>query len=645
MPPVGEPEIKQPRIYYGEQSNGYAIVGSKQREIDFQSPTAAPRRASYAGKGGVPMNSLVRRFAFALRFGDINPLISNLVTPSSRAMYVRDIGERVRKAAPFLRYDSDPYPVVLNGRIVWVQDAYTTTSRYPYAQRADTEQVPAGSGLNSRFNYVRNSVKVTIDAYDGTMKFYVFDDSDPIVRAYQKAFPSLFTPKSAMSTELKQPPALPGGPLPGADEHVRPLPHHRSRPTSTTPRTRGRSPRTRARVPIGERRRGRRGDRDVSGAARRARWPSPRASAAWTRPTCCCGCPRRSARASSSCARSCPCRQGDRQQNLSAFMTAKSDPDDYGKLQVFVMPRGGQIDGPALVNSRILSTAEITQRAHPAQPRGLAGAAGQRARDPDRELAALHPAALRARRTWPTRCPSCARSSSCSASGRSWATPCRRRCSSCSATRRRRSSSSPARRRRRRAAGAGRPDVQRAAPAGGRRVQGGRRRPARPATSPATRPRSSRPRQLVEQAAQASGQTAVDDHDDTSGRLGLSGRCQAERRSDSSRTCSAKCSRRCASGDGSCRPASSISARRATVTRVSSAATLAECMRTSSRSSWVGALAASSTRSVDAPLEPHHAVVELLGVHGDGDQRPLDPRRDHESGRRLIVPARPAAVA
>ena len=359
VPPVGEPKITQPRIYYGEQSNAYAIVGSKQREIDFQSPTGRTETSKYAGKGGVPMSSLVRRAAFALRFGDINPLISNLVTPSSRAMYVRDISERVRKAAPFLRYDSDPYPLVLNGRIVWVQDAYTTTSRYPYSQRADTEQVPPGSGLNGRFNYVRNSVKVTIDAYDGTMKFFVIDDADPLIRSYRKAFPSLFTPESAMSTELKQHLRYPEDlfrvqtNMYGRYHITDPADFYNSSDAWTVAQDPGSGP-------IGE----------TATAAAAATATST------VRPGVLAGPPRsermdptylllrlpEDERESFLLLRPfVPVSQGDRQQNLSAFMTAKSDPDNYGRLQAFVLPRGGQIDGPALINSRILSTAEITQ--------------------------------------------------------------------------------------------------------------------------------------------------------------------------------------------------------------------------------------------------------------------------------------------
>ena len=113
---------------------------------------------------------------------------------------MRDVHDRVTAAAPFLKFDADPYPVIVNNRIMYVQDAYTTTSRYPYAQRANTDRLPGGSGLQTRFNYVRNSVKVVIDAYDGTMKFYVVDKADPIVKAYQKAFPKLFTVESRIAS-------------------------------------------------------------------------------------------------------------------------------------------------------------------------------------------------------------------------------------------------------------------------------------------------------------------------------------------------------------------------------------------------------------------------------------------------------------
>jgi uncharacterized membrane protein (UPF0182 family) len=120
-------------------------------------------------------------------------------------MFVRDIGARVRKAAPFLQFDSDPYPVVLpDGRIYWIQDAYTTTSQYPYSQLANTSAVNQNSDLSgASLNYVRNSVKVVVDAYNGSMKFYKWQPNDPILQAYDKAFPDLFTPVSQMTAALR----------------------------------------------------------------------------------------------------------------------------------------------------------------------------------------------------------------------------------------------------------------------------------------------------------------------------------------------------------------------------------------------------------------------------------------------------------
>ena len=198
MPPVGEPKITQPRVYFGENLGSYAVVNTKQKELDTDANSS-----NYNGKGGVALSSFVRKAAFALRFGELKVLISGQITPKSRAVFYRDIDARVRKAAPFLKYDSDPYPVVIDGRILWVIDAYTITNHYPYSQSVDTSRLPDNSGLVADFNYVRNSVKVTVDAFDGTMKFYRVDEQDPIAKAYAKAFPRLFSSADSVSEELK----------------------------------------------------------------------------------------------------------------------------------------------------------------------------------------------------------------------------------------------------------------------------------------------------------------------------------------------------------------------------------------------------------------------------------------------------------
>lgn len=192
-------QVSQGAIYFGESLPKYAVVASRRTEVGLaQAGEAANPR--YAGAGGVPMGSLLRRAAFALRFGDQNLLISSQITSKSRILYLRDVKDRVKALAPFLDFDANPYLVVNDGKLVWVIDGYTTTDRYPYAQRAQTSDV--SGDLHERLNYVRNSVKAVVDAYDGTVKFYIADPSDPIVRAWAKAFPSLFTANDKIPAAL-----------------------------------------------------------------------------------------------------------------------------------------------------------------------------------------------------------------------------------------------------------------------------------------------------------------------------------------------------------------------------------------------------------------------------------------------------------
>ena len=148
------------------------------------------RATRYTGSAGVPISNLLRKAAFASRFGDWNLFWSGQVTSKSRVLYVRNIKDRVSTAAPFLRFDADPYPVVINGRILWMIDAYTTSSTYPYARSYRLG--------GDRINYMRNSVKVVIDAYDGATTFYVADSEDPVIAAYRSVFPTLLKDISAM---------------------------------------------------------------------------------------------------------------------------------------------------------------------------------------------------------------------------------------------------------------------------------------------------------------------------------------------------------------------------------------------------------------------------------------------------------------
>ncbi len=202
----GAISVDQPRIYYGEQSPSYSVVKTKQSEIDKPSDEAEAPRFQYDGKGGVAVGGLVRKLAYAMKFRERNLLISGALTGDSRILYIRNPRQRVAKVAPYLELDSDPYPVAVDGRILWVVDGYTTTAGFPYAQRIGFGDVTQDSrGLvqaQAQINYIRNSVKATVDAYDGTVTLYRWDDKDPVLRTWEKVFPGSLTDKSEMSAEL-----------------------------------------------------------------------------------------------------------------------------------------------------------------------------------------------------------------------------------------------------------------------------------------------------------------------------------------------------------------------------------------------------------------------------------------------------------
>jgi uncharacterized membrane protein (UPF0182 family) len=192
IPPVGQLDIEQPQIYFGEKTNDYVVVNTKTQEFDY--PMGEENvYGHYEGEDGVSIGSFFRRLVYAWEFGDLNILISGELSTESRVLYYRNIGERVSHLAPFLKLDSDPYLVVMDGRLFWIQDAYTTTDRYPYSQ-------PLGEG---GLNYIRNSVKAVVDAYDGSVTFYVIDPEDALIRTYQSIFPELFVPVEQMPEPLQ----------------------------------------------------------------------------------------------------------------------------------------------------------------------------------------------------------------------------------------------------------------------------------------------------------------------------------------------------------------------------------------------------------------------------------------------------------
>ena len=218
IPDRGLLEISQPRLYFGESSPEYSIVGAPAgeppRELDYPDDGSPNGQANntYDGTGGVPMGSFFRRMLFATKYAEPNILLSDLVNSDSRIMWDRDPRQRVERVAPWLTVDGDPYSVVVGGRIKWIVDGYTTTSAYPYATRVNYSDATSDSvtvraqnvvaGPQNRINYMRNSVKAVVDGYDGTVDLYAWDESDPLLKAWSNAFPGTVRAKSEMDPEV-----------------------------------------------------------------------------------------------------------------------------------------------------------------------------------------------------------------------------------------------------------------------------------------------------------------------------------------------------------------------------------------------------------------------------------------------------------
>jgi uncharacterized membrane protein (UPF0182 family) len=364
IPPVGIPALNDQgsQIYYGlgPATGGYVIAASKTAELNYQSQGGGQQPTHYTGKGGVQAGSIVRRLAFTLRFGDANFILSGQISPSSRVMFNRNVVAAARKAAPFLKFDSDPYAVIDNGQVYWILDAYTTTDNYPYSQNAITDGVQ-NSGLDTTFNYVRNSVKVVVSAYDGSMHFFDMGTGDPILRVYEKAFPDLFTPFSKAESLI-----------PGITDHFR-YPedlftvqtnmygrYHLTDPQAfynqalaweVSPKPSNELSNATATLP-------------ASGTASTTTSAAPRLPAEYTlahqpgetnqdfmllTPFV----PRTQASTSSALTPS--------SLNLTAFMTASSAPGTYGQLTVYKMPQGVSVPGPGLIANAIKSNTTISK--------------------------------------------------------------------------------------------------------------------------------------------------------------------------------------------------------------------------------------------------------------------------------------------
>ncbi|MCY7373988.1 MAG: UPF0182 family protein, partial [Spirochaetaceae bacterium] len=217
IPPQGEITGFEPRIYFGQESPSYSIVGGSgetARELDFpdDSSAAGVRNTTYKGEGGVPISSLWHKLLFATKYQEANILLSDRISEGSKILYTRDPKERVEKVAPWLTLDGDPYPAVVDGKIQWIVDGYTTSNGYPYSTRSTLDDVTADSRTTTstalvtpveRVNYIRNSVKATVDAYDGTVTLYEWDEQDPVLKTWRKAFPGVVKDRAEISAELE----------------------------------------------------------------------------------------------------------------------------------------------------------------------------------------------------------------------------------------------------------------------------------------------------------------------------------------------------------------------------------------------------------------------------------------------------------
>jgi uncharacterized protein len=220
LPPKGALGEFQPRIYFGENVPDYSIIGGVKTdtpvEFDYPDDTSpnGQRNYTYTGKGGVPVGSLINKAVFALKYQEQRILLSNLINKDSKILFERNPRDRVAKVAPWLTLDGDPYPALVDGKVLWIIDGYTTSAGYPYSRRTvlsdainDTVTTNTGASSllrNQSINYIRNSVKATVDAYDGTVSLYTWDEQDPVLKTWAKAFPNALLPKSAISKQLME---------------------------------------------------------------------------------------------------------------------------------------------------------------------------------------------------------------------------------------------------------------------------------------------------------------------------------------------------------------------------------------------------------------------------------------------------------
>jgi uncharacterized membrane protein (UPF0182 family) len=218
LPPTGTLGKFEPRVYFGENVPDYSIIGGVKTDtpVEFDYPDdASPngqKNYTYSGSGGVPVGSLLNKVVFALKYQEQRILLSSLINKDSKILFERNPRERVSKVAPWLTLDGDPYPALVDGKILWIVDGYTTSAGYPYSRQTSlsnatadaltTNSASIAAQRNQTVNYIRNSVKATVDAYNGTVTLYQWDDKDPVLKTWSKAFPGAITPKSEISKDL-----------------------------------------------------------------------------------------------------------------------------------------------------------------------------------------------------------------------------------------------------------------------------------------------------------------------------------------------------------------------------------------------------------------------------------------------------------
>jgi hypothetical protein len=353
----GMPVLTQPAIYFAIHDPGYIVANTKQTELDYQvnsgKNAGQPVETHYASTGGVAVGGLFSRMALALRLGDFNFLISNQITSKSRVLFVRDVQQMAQKAAPFLTFDAHPYAVIANGEVQYVLDGYTTTDQYPYAENASNLNVNTG-GLPDSFNYVRNAVKVVVNAYTGAMTFYANDPNDPILRAYRSAFPTMFHPMSqmpdAIRTHLRYPTDLfsvQAATLGRYHINNESAFYTASDRWEISPTTGSGTPNQSLNQTTVTNNAG-----NIVSTSLSPMSPVYQVGAL----------PQESKQQLLENIAFVPAGNSGIIQGLTAFMVATSDPSNYGQLHVYVTPRGTSVTGPVQADSEIQQNAAAAQQ-------------------------------------------------------------------------------------------------------------------------------------------------------------------------------------------------------------------------------------------------------------------------------------------